>query len=87
MRGAIVVITTVFVVMVGIFLVGGNMVEPLAEYVQDTDSEQQLGIGGVIDEWLRILFVGVPLALIGGMTVWAVAWYLRDERFVGGGRR
>ncbi len=81
MRGVItVVIVAVFMVMYMLFAPAA--VEGPGEAIKDTgklDSSEE----SIIDSLYDSLFKWIPLVVLGGMTVWAVAWYLREQLIIG----
>lgn len=84
MRAIAVVFTTVFLAII-MFVVVGAAVEPLGESFKQFDEIDNGELEGtsVINSTYFILFVAGPMTLIAGIGVWAVAWYLRRERFTG----
>lgn len=85
MRGVVVVLITIFVAATAIF-VAGAAVEPLGEHIKGYDSIDEGPLSGtsVIDTTYDVVFVYAPMIIVFGMLIWAVAWYVRKERFVGG---
>lgn len=89
-RGAIALIRTIFVVMIAIFLVGTVVLQPLIQEAEDGNSASDINQPDLFDNLTTIVFQGVPLAMIGGVAVVAVALIFGREgvlRALGGGRR
>jgi ABC-type sulfate transport system permease subunit len=87
MRGAIVAIITIFVALIAMFVAGAS-VEPLGEHVKQYDSIDDGSLEGtqVINDTYKVVFQWAPMILIFGISgVWAIAWYIRRERFRGRG--
>ena len=79
----IVVLLVVFS-MVMYFMVGIPAIEGVGENVKQYDSiDESFDGSGIIDRIYKAVFMWVPLVFVGGMGVWAVAWYLNRERFSG----
>jgi len=85
MRGVVVVLITIFVAATAIF-VSGAAVEPLGEHIKGYDSidDGELSGTSVINDVYNVVFKWAPMIIVFGMIGWAVAWYVRKERFVGG---
>lgn len=82
-KGVVIVLMTIFL-MVGYFLVGVPAIEGVGESIKDQPKINSVMDGtGIIDSMYRALFQWIPLVFVGGMMVWAVAWYLRQESFTG----
>lgn len=80
-RAVIVLIISVFVVLLGL-MVGIAAIEPVAEEVKSFDSVDSQD-SSTIDDVQTAVFEYMPLIVIGGLSLWALRWYLRRERFVG----
>lgn len=88
MRGVVVYIVLIMTILLSLF-VAVSVIEPVGEHVKGYDEIDEGPLDGtsVINTTYTVLFKWMPLIVLGGMLIWAVRWYLREERFVGGGRR
>lgn len=84
MRGVVVVLLMIFVAATAIFVAGAS-VEPLGEHIKTYDSIDDGPLEGtsVINDVYGVVFKWSPMILVFGMFAWAIAYYLRRERFIG----
>lgn len=85
---AIRVVATLVVI---IFLTGVFMVmappgiEQVGSTVESNSAVAELGLTDVVGNLYTILFVGVPLLIIGGFLLWGILRLTRRERVTGPG--
>lgn len=82
MRGVVVVLIAVFTAALALFVAGAT-IAPVGDHVIEHADTSAIDGESTIQSLYDTVFIWVPLVLIGGMALWAVAWYLRRERFVG----
>ena len=83
MRGVVAFI--VAILLMTVLLIGGGMVwDGLAPVTEDLVGDHETGAteGGVEHITLieRMMFVVAPLFMLGVVAIWAVVWYLRQDR-------
>lgn len=86
MRGVVVALVVIFSMAMVLFVAGAS-VEPLGEHIKGYSSidEGEMQGTSVINDVYDTVFIYSPLIMIFGIpVVWATAWYLRRERFIGG---
>lgn len=83
MRGVVVVVVVLFTL--GIFqFIAAASVEPVGESLKPHIPGKY---HSVIDSVYDVVFKWSTLIFGGGMMLYGLRWYIRKERFAGGGRR
>jgi hypothetical protein len=77
-------ILVVLIFTLGVFMIAAPAgIEQVGGIVEDNSAVEETGVGGVPGTIETVLFVGVPLMMMGGFMLWGLLRLTRRERFTG----
>lgn len=69
--------------LLGVYSLAWAPVEDVASHVEENEAVKDQGWGDKVDPVRKMLFMGVPLFVGGGVIVYTAVWMLRKEKFEG----